>query len=87
MRDSRLRCQELGFGQVMFKHLLASGGGVTKTCRRASLWFKGDIKAREVSGIIVEEASEALRLGEISIEVSVDREWRGPKIELVDSYH
>lgn len=74
--ESRLRRQDLSFGQVTFKCLLASEGGVTKTSRGASLWFKGHIKAREAGGIGVEEAFEAWRLGEISMEVSVGRgEW------------
>lgn len=57
---------------------------MAKAGRRRSLWFRRDIKARESSGISVEEAFEALRLGEISMDV-VQTEGRGPKIELVDS--
>lgn len=53
----------------------------------ASLWFKGDIKAREAGGISGEEAFKALRQSEISMEIHVDGEGRGPKIELMDSYH
>lgn len=82
-----MKCQELSFGQVTFKRLLASGGGVAEAGRWASLLFRGDIKTRESRGVSVEEAFEALRLGEITMEVSVDREGKGPKIELVDSYH
>lgn len=55
---------------------------MTKTGRGASLWVKGHSQAREAGGIRVEGASEALRRGEISMEVSVGR-GRGPKMELV----
>lgn len=41
--------------------------------RQASLRFRGNIKARESAGISVEEAFEALRLDEISMDVNVDR--------------
>lgn len=48
--------------------------------RQARLKFRDNIKARESSGISVEEAFEALRLGEISVEVNVYREGKGPRL-------
>lgn len=51
-----------GFWTGYIKCLLATGGGVAKAGRRRSLRFRRDIKARESSGISVEEAFEALRL-------------------------
>lgn len=53
---------------------------MAKAGRQANLRFRGNIKARESAGMSVEEAFEALRLGEISMDVNGDRETgEGPK--------
>ena len=75
--DNTLRCSELGFGQVLFKRLVAPGRSVAEAGGQGSLQFREDIG--------VEGAFEALTLGEISMEMNGDGEGRGPKTELVDS--